>query len=108
MTYGSAHIWLVIVIVGLGTFLLRFSFLGAIGNRTMPPWVLRLLRYTAVAVLPALSAPLVVFPEATGGQTDPARLAAGIATLSIGMITRNALAAIIGGAGTLAVGLYLS
>ena len=56
MTNGTsdATVWLVIVVLGIGTFLIRWSFLGALGNRDMPPWVLRMLRYTPVAVLPAL------------------------------------------------------
>ena len=60
-------IWTVIVLLGIGTFLIRYSFLGLIGKRPMPPWVLRHLRYTAVAVLPGLVAPLVLWPAATGG-----------------------------------------
>jgi branched-subunit amino acid transport protein len=38
---------------------------------------------------------------ATGGQTDPARLAAAVMTLLVGVITRSVLGAIIGGAVTL-------
>ncbi|SDD96474.1 Branched-chain amino acid transport protein [Paracoccus isoporae] len=106
--YGSFEIWLIILSVAIGTFFLRYSFLGAIGNRPMPEWVLRMLRYTAVAVLPALAAPLVLWPAATEGQTDPARLAAAIVTVITGLVARNALAAIIAGAVTLAIGLYLS
>ena len=33
MTYSTAEIWTIIVILGIGTFLIRFSFLGLIGNR---------------------------------------------------------------------------
>jgi branched-subunit amino acid transport protein len=106
--YTTSEIWLIIVLVGAGTFFLRYSFLGAIGNRPMPDWVLRVLRYTPVAVLPALAAPLVLWPAATEGQTDPARLAAAIATVVVGVITRSALAAILAGAAMLSLGLYLS
>ena len=106
--YSTFQIWLIIVLVGAGTFFLRYSFLGAIGNRPMPDWVLRVLRYTPVAVLPALAAPLVLWPAATEGQTDPARLAAAIATVVVGVITRSALAAILAGAAMLSLGLYLS
>ncbi|MDO5641280.1 MAG: AzlD domain-containing protein [Paracoccus sp. (in: a-proteobacteria)] len=106
--YSSTEVWLIIILLGLGTFLMRYSFLGAIGNRPMPVWVLRMLRYTPVAVLPALAAPLVVWPAATEGQTDPARLAAAGATMIVGYLSRSALAAIIAGAATLAAGLYLS
>ena len=106
--YTTSEIWLIIVLGGAGTFFLRYSFLGAIGNRPMPDWVLRVLRYTPVAVLPALAAPLVLWPAATEGQTDPARLAAAIATVVVGVITRSALAAILAGAAMLSLGLYLS
>lgn len=94
-------IWLVIVILGAGTFLIRWSFLGALGDRELPQWVMRMLRYTPVAVLPALSAPLVMWPAATGGQPDLARLSAAAVTLLIGMFTRNIILAILGGAITL-------
>ncbi|NHF73621.1 AzlD domain-containing protein [Paracoccus xiamenensis] len=108
MTYSNAEIWFTILALGAGTFLLRYSFLGAIGSRPMPEWFLRMLRYTAVAVLPALAAPLVVWPAATHGQTDPVRLAAGAATVIAGYATRNTLAAIVAGAATLMIGFYLS
>lgn len=108
MNYSNAEIWFTILTLGAGTFLLRYSFLGAIGSRPMPQWFLRMLRYTAVAVLPALAAPLVVWPAATHGQTDPVRLAAAAATLIAGFATRNTLAAIVAGAATLMIGLYLS
>ena len=108
MNYSNAEIWFTILTLGAGTFLLRYSFLGAIGSRPMPQWFLRMLRYTAVAVLPALAAPLVVWPAATLGQTDPVRLAAAAATLIAGFATRNTLAAIVAGAATLMIGFYLS
>lgn len=97
----TAYIWTVIIIVGIGTYLLRFSFLGLIGNRDLPDWVLRHLRYTAVAVLPGLVAPLVLWPSATGGEVDPARLLAAVVTFAVGLATRNVVAAILCGGATL-------
>lgn len=99
-------IWLVILALGVGTFLLRWSFLGAIGNRELPGWAARALRYTAVAVLPALVAPLVAWPAATGGQPDPARLTAAGVTLLVGVWTRDLLAAVVAGMATLFLVLY--
>lgn len=101
---SGATLWGVILALGLGTFLLRFSFLGMVGRRRMPEWVLRHLRYTAVAVLPGLVAPLVLWPPATGGETEPARLLAGVVTVAAGALTRSVLWAM--GAGALA--LYLT
>lgn len=98
---GSAEVWVVIMALGLGSFGLRFVFLGLVGDRAMPDWVLRHLRYTAVAVLPALVAPLVVWPNATDGDPDPARLAAAIATVTVGYLTRNVFAGMGVGAATL-------
>jgi branched-subunit amino acid transport protein len=103
----TTTLWIVIICLGIGSFGLRFLFTGLVGNRPMPTWVLRHLRYTAVAVLPGLIAPMVLWPPATGGMTDPARLAAAVVTLAIGVITKNVLAAILGGAGTLYLLLYL-
>jgi len=100
MTYSTVEIWTIIIVMGIGTFLIRFSFLGLIGDRPMPAFVLRLLRYTPVAVLPGMVAPLVLWPAATNGQFDPVRMLAASATVLIGIWTRNVLWAILGGAAT--------
>ncbi|HEY0275733.1 MAG TPA: AzlD domain-containing protein, partial [Paenirhodobacter sp.] len=67
----------------------------------------RYLRYTAVAVLPGLVAPLVLWPQATGGTLDPARMLAAGMTIATGLITRNTLCAILGGFITLYLALWL-
>ncbi len=100
-------LWTVIILLGAGSFALRFVFLGLIGDTPLPPWVLRHLRYTAVAVLPGLVAPLVIWPEATGGELDAPRMAAAVVTLGIGLWTRNVVLSICLGAATLYGGLYL-
>lgn len=107
MAASDLTIWIVILVLGIGTFLIRWSFLGALGNRDLPAWVLRALRYTPVAVLPALVAPLVMWPAATGGQPDPARLSAAAVTVAAGVLTKNTLLAILAGALTLFGMLYL-
>ena len=100
-------LWFIIIGLGVGSFALRFAFTGLVGDRTMPPWLLRHLRYTAVAILPALVAPQVLWPAATGGTPDPARLAAAAMTLTVGVMTKNLLAAIFSGGATLYGLLYL-
>lgn len=108
MRLDPATVWIVIAALASGSYLIRFSFLGLIGNQPLPPWVLRHLRYTPVAVIPALVTPLVLFPAATGGEPDPARLfAAGVAILA-GLATRNVLAAILAGGAALYLGLWLT
>lgn len=104
---GTLDLWIIIIGLGVGSFGLRFMFTGLVGSRQMPDWVLRHLRYTAVAILPALVAPQVIWPVATDGIPDPARLAAAAATLAVGLLTKNVLAAIFAGAATLYGLLYL-
>ena len=104
---NTGTLWFVIIALGLGSFGLRFVFTGLVGDREMPAWLLRHLRYTAVAILPALVAPQVLWPSATGGELDPARLTAAAVTLGVGLITRNTLAAMLAGAAALYGMLYL-
>ncbi|GAB5437926.1 AzlD domain-containing protein [Falsiruegeria mediterranea] len=99
--------WIVIVGMAVGSFVLRFVFIGFVGDRAMPSWLLRHLRYTAVAILPALIAPLVVWPAATGGQPDLPRTSAATVALVVGLLTKNVIAAIFSGAATLYGLLYL-
>ena len=90
-------LWTVIIGLGIGTYLIRFSFLGIIGGRELPQWVLRHLRYVAVAVMPGLIAPLVVWPPATGGEPDAARLGAALLAFAIGIGFNSVLGAVFGG-----------
>lgn len=106
--YSDSTIWLVIVVLGIGTYLIRWSFLGIVGDRPVPEWAQRILRYTAVSVLPALVAPLVMWPEATGGQPDPVRLSSAAAAVAAGLITRNTLWAIVAGGMVLGLGSWLA
>ncbi|MGI9370414.1 MAG: AzlD domain-containing protein [Ruegeria sp.] len=106
-TFDSASIWIVIAGLAFGSFSLRFLFLGLVGDRPLPEWLLRHLRYTAVAIVPALIAPLVIWPPATGGQPDPPRMAAAIVAFGVGLVTKNVMAAIGSGFATLYCMLYL-
>ncbi|WP_171233141.1 AzlD domain-containing protein [Ruegeria sp. HKCCA4812] len=103
----SVTIWTIIIGLAIGSYALRFVFIGFVGDRSMPPWLLRHLRYTAVAILPALIAPLVVWPSATEGQPDLPRMSAAAVALAVGVISKNVIAAIFSGAATLYGLLYL-
>ena len=106
MPIDKTTLWTVIVVLGIGTYLIRFSFLGLLGNRRLPGWLLRALRYIPMAVLPGLVAPAVLWPAATGGAVDLPRLSAACVTIAIGVLTRNLMAAIIGGGATLYAALW--
>lgn len=100
-------LWIVIVVMGIGSFGLRFLFLGLVGDRAMPDWLLRHLRYTAVTVMPALVAPLVVWPTATQGETDPLRLTAAAAALVAGYVWKSLYGAMGAGAAVMIAGAWL-
>ncbi|MEH6644559.1 AzlD domain-containing protein [Sulfitobacter sp.] len=103
----TSTLWTVIILLGIGSFGLRFVFTGLVGERAMPDWLLRHLRYTAVAILPALVAPQVVWPAATDGAFDIPRATAAAVTLAVGLLTKNVLMAVLSGAATLYGLLYL-
>lgn len=93
---STTEIWIVILGMAAGTFLIRFSFLGLVGDRPLPAWLLRLLRYTPVAVLPAVVAPMLLGAKA---ETDPLRLFCAAVTVIVGIWTKNVLWAILTGLG---------
>ena len=97
MIDGRSDIWIVIVGMAIGTFLIRFSFIGLVGDRDLPPWVLRLLRFTPIAVLPAVVSPMLI--DTSGGELDPLRMIAAVTTLVVGYKTRSVLYAILAGLG---------
>ena len=101
MSYSSTTLWIIIAGLALGSWLLRFSFLGLIGSKDLPEWLKRHLRYTVVSVLAGIIAPLVFLPKATGGVFDLPRFLAAAVTLGVGVWTRNLFVAVIAGGITL-------
>lgn len=97
---SDAAFWTLTAALGLGTFLIRFSFLGLLGGRQLPDWALLHLKYVGAAVFPALFTPLLLWPDATGGQTDPIRLLAAAAAFAAG-IRFGVVPAIVAGMGSL-------
>ena len=92
-TIDQTILWTVIIGLAIGSFGLRFAFIGLMANRTMPAWLMRHLRYTAVAIIPALVTPLVAWPTPTGGVTSLPHLIAAMATLAVGYFSKNVLTA---------------
>lgn len=104
---SDSAFWLLTVLLGIGTFLIRFSFLGFLGGRHLPDWMRLHLKYVGVAVFPALFTPLVIWPEATGGVTDPIRLIAAGAAFLVGLRV-SVVWSIVAGMGTLYLLQYLT
>jgi len=95
--FDANYVWTIIILLGIGTWLIRFSFLGLIGERELPVYVKRMLNYTAVAVLPGISVPMVL--HSANGSFEPLRITAAIAILVIGVATQSLMKSI--GAGLL-------
>jgi branched-subunit amino acid transport protein len=100
MNMTPLEFWLFTAALGIGTFLIRFSFLGFLGGRALPEWATRHLKYVGVAVLPALVTPMLLWPQATGGEIDPIRLIAALAAFLVGWRI-SVVGAIFAGMGTL-------
>lgn len=94
---SDGYIWAVTVGLGVTTYLIRFSFLGLIGDRQLPPRVEQALGFVPVTVLPALVAPALL-TGANGGLTlDAASLLPAAAVLAAGAATRRMLWALAAG-----------
>jgi len=84
--------WSVFIAVGLGTFVMRVSFIELYGRWRMPPLLNRALVYVPASVLAALVLPAVVYPNGHGDFTiaNPQIPAAILAAL-VAWKTRNTL-----------------
>ncbi|MGE0492145.1 MAG: AzlD domain-containing protein [Vulcanimicrobiota bacterium] len=78
-----------ILAMAVGTYLLRWSFLG-LGDRALPSWLNAALPYVPPAVLSALVAPMLLEPE-------PPRWLAALVTGLVAWKTQSAGAAIAAG-----------
>lgn len=94
--------WLVIAVIGAGTFAFRFSGIRFFGARSMPEPLLRALRYVPAAVIAAIVAPAIVHggPD-PGFDTDNARLFAGLVAAAVAWTSRSVLLTLAAGMGSL-------
>lgn len=97
---SALTIWTVILLLGIITYLIRFSFLGLLSGRRLPDWASEALGFVPVAVLPALIVPMAVLDPATRDWAEPHRPLAAIIALGVGIAARNVLAAIGAGMGS--------
>jgi branched-subunit amino acid transport protein len=95
--------WGAVIIIGVGTYLTRLSFIGAFGERDMPAWLERPLRYVAPAVLGAIVLPAVVMPEGVMDLVPASnpRFLAGVAAGAVAFKWRNVSLVIAVGMGSL-------
>jgi branched-subunit amino acid transport protein len=91
-------LWITILLAGLATYAIRFSFIQAYGRWRMPDWVAHSLRYVPPAVLTA-----IIFPELLmhSGSLDISpgnfRLLAGIVAALVAWRTKNVMLTVLAG-----------
>ena len=103
--YGYWTVWLAILVIGVATFALRFSFIYLFGRvDEVPPRVRRALRFVPPAVLAALVAPALVTIDPDVGLAASLmdeRLAAGLVAGGVAWRTDNLFLTIAAGMGAL-------
>ena len=57
------NLWLIMLLAGALTFLIRYSFIGAAGRISAPEWFRRMLRFVPIAALTALIWPDLLLPS---------------------------------------------
>jgi branched-subunit amino acid transport protein len=91
-------LWLVILIGGLLTYALRLSFIAFFGQKGIPSWLQRSLRYVPPAVLSAIIFPELLLPSgAVDLSLHNTRLLAGLLAAIVAWRTHSALLTILSG-----------
>jgi branched-subunit amino acid transport protein len=97
-----AQFWLLIVVLGIGTWCMRSWPIILHGPVPHPRWLERLLRHVPVAALTALVVPGALYAhEGSAYPFAPARTIAAVAALLVALRTKNVLATLAVGMGVL-------
>ncbi len=102
-TFSDGTLWFVILVAGLGTYLIRVSFIALFGRLDdVPDGVERALRFVPAAVLSALVLPKFVYMDGSLALSpDNLRLFAGALAVAVAWYSENILATIVAGMGAL-------
>ena len=81
---GPTQSWLLVLGLAIGTFLIRYSFIGLLADRDMPPWLERALKLMVPAIFAAIvfSGVVMVGGEVAGLDQWPRYAAAFIALVA--------------------------
>ncbi|MGC8494924.1 MAG: AzlD domain-containing protein [Syntrophobacteraceae bacterium] len=90
-------LWVIILGIGLGSFLIRFSFLWLFGRGSVSPRVERVLRFVPASALSALVLPSFVFGQQAPFSFENPRLWAGAVAALIAWKSRSVLLTIAAG-----------
>jgi branched-subunit amino acid transport protein len=95
-----SEIILTLVGMGLVTYLTRSLFIIGIKDESLPPFIVRWLRFVPVAVLTAIICPMIAAPKGSLFLTyDNPYLLSGILTSVLAFVTKNLVVTVIGGIG---------
>ncbi len=91
-------VWLIMLGLALGTFLIRLSFIAVFGNREIHPLLARSLRFVPASVLSALVVPQILTRQNSLriSLANP-QLIAGLFAALVAWRTRNVVLTILGG-----------
>lgn len=99
---SDLSLWGLVVAISLGTFALRFSFIGLHGRLHIPPVLKRALAYVPASVLAALVLPAIILPGPEHPFTlDNLRLPAALVAALVAWKSHNTLLTLAAGMGTL-------
>ena len=94
----TLSIWLFFIVLAIGTFALRLSFIYLFGKVDMPVWLRRALRFVPASVLAALVFPALAYPNGMLDLSlDNVRLLAGIGGALVAWRTKNVMLTILVG-----------
>ena len=96
---GAEQSWLMVLGLAVGSFLIRFSFIGIFANRDMPLWLARSLQLMVPAIFAAIvfSGVAMVAGQVAGLGQWPRYVAAGLALIAAAATQGNMLVTVIVG-----------
>ncbi len=88
----STQSWIVVLGLAVGTFLIRYSFIGLFANRTMPPWLDHALKLMVPAIFAAIVfGGVVMMGGQVAGLTHWPRYAAAALALVAAVASRGSM-----------------
>ncbi|MCH8505097.1 MAG: AzlD domain-containing protein [Ectothiorhodospiraceae bacterium] len=95
---STLTLWVLILLAGAGTFLMRLSGIQLFGDRQMPAALKKPLRFVPAAVISAIVLPAIVYggPE-PGFHAENVRLYAGLIAAVVAWTSRSVLATLVAG-----------
>ncbi len=99
----STQSWIVVLGLALGTFLIRYSFIGLFANRDMPPWLEHSLKLMVPAIFAAIvfSGVMMVNGHVAGLALWPRYASAAVAAVVATVTSGNMLVTVAVGMATL-------